>query len=153
MHNAEAHVTLRQPHCINKVATQNILLDRRKVYALLKENYIPHPQAIVVERDPATGALVGLGEDEFYEGDDYLQIGSRKISKPFVEKLIDAEDHNICLYSPGSGVASLFRKVGDTSSTFEPDRCHVRRDGSYMYEPFMKTRGTDIKVYTTKFHR
>mmetsp|Transcript_103871 Transcript_103871/g.294270 ORF Transcript_103871/g.294270 Transcript_103871/m.294270 type:complete len:1058 (+) Transcript_103871:42-3215(+) len=148
LHKAEAYVALRQPHCINDVAAQNILLDRRKVYALLKENYIPHPQAIVVERDPATGALVGLGEDEFYEADDYLQIGSQKICKPFVEKPIDAEDHNICLYYPGGGVKSLFRKVGDKSSDFEPHRCDVRRDGSYMYEPFMKTQGTDIKVYT-----
>ena len=29
-----------------------------------------------------------------------------------------------------------------------PDEHAVRREGSYIYEEFIKTEGTDIKVYT-----
>lgn len=40
----------------------------------------------------------------------------------------------------------MFRKVGDKSSEFMPDCNSVRQDGSYIYEDFMATEGTDVKV-------
>ena len=40
----------------------------------------------------------------------------------------------------------LFRKVGDRSSDFYPDINEVRRDGSYIYEEFIETQGTDVKM-------
>ena len=49
--------------------------------------------------------------------------------------------------SAGGGRKELFRKVGDRSSEFYPDRNQVRRDGSYVYEEFLTTEGTDVKVY------
>ena len=43
---------LRQPFCINDVAAQWALLDRRAVYAILRENGIPTPPGLVfVNRD------------------------------------------------------------------------------------------------------
>ncbi|XP_027923059.1 inositol hexakisphosphate and diphosphoinositol-pentakisphosphate kinase VIP2-like isoform X2 [Vigna unguiculata] len=39
-------------------------------------------------------------------------------------------------------------KVGNRSSEFHPDVRRVRREGSYIYEEFMPTGGTDVKVYT-----
>ena len=54
MHYAQAHayVQLRQPFCINDVAAQWALLDRRAVYAILRENGIPTPPGLVfVNRD------------------------------------------------------------------------------------------------------
>jgi len=145
------YVGLRRPYCINDLTAQRLLLDRRRVYALLQENKITCPNAIIIERDGESNDLVGYTPDQFVEGDDFLQLGDRKVSKPFVEKPINAEDHNVCIYYPssaGGGVKSLFRKVGDRSSNFDPNNSQVRRDGSYMYEPFMQTQGTDIKVYT-----
>ncbi|XP_062207057.1 inositol hexakisphosphate and diphosphoinositol-pentakisphosphate kinase VIP1-like isoform X3 [Phragmites australis] len=61
------------------------------------------------------------------------------------------DDHNIMIYYPssaGGGMKELFRKVGNRSSEFYPDVRKVRRDGSYIYEEFMPTGGTDVKVYT-----
>lgn len=68
-----------------------------------------------------------------------------------MEKPIDGDDHNIMIYYPsyaGGGMKELFRKVGNRSSEFYPDVRKVRRDGSYIYEEFMPTGGTDVKVYT-----
>jgi hypothetical protein len=39
-------------------------------------------------------------------------------------------------------------KVDNRSSEFHPGHNHVRRDGSYIYEGFLRTGGTDVKVYT-----
>lgn len=60
-----------------------------------------------------------------------------RFNKPFVEKPVSGEDHNICIYYPrnaGGGSQRLFRKVGDRSSQFYPDVHTVRRNGSYIYE-------------------
>jgi hypothetical protein len=39
-------------------------------------------------------------------------------------------------------------QVGNRASEFHPEIRRVRRDGSYLYEEFMPTGGTDVKVYT-----
>ncbi|KAK8672605.1 hypothetical protein V6N13_110970 [Hibiscus sabdariffa] len=39
-------------------------------------------------------------------------------------------------------------EVGNRSSEFHPEVRRVRREGSYIYEEFMPTGGTDVKVYT-----
>ena len=100
-------------------------------------------------------------------------------NKPFVEKPISAEDHNIYMYYPtsagrnniyitpftsqsfkgccygvnihfcaifaGGGSQRLFRKIGSRSSVYSSES-GVRKTGSYIYEDFMPTDGTDVKV-------
>lgn len=40
-------------------------------------------------------------------------------------------------------------QVGNKSAEYDPEHPGtVRRDGSYIYEEFIATSGTDIKVYT-----
>jgi inositol hexakisphosphate/diphosphoinositol-pentakisphosphate kinase len=50
----------------------------------------------------------------------------------------------------GGGVKRLFRKVNDKSSAYDADHPGtVRRGGgSFIYEEFLATGGTDVKVYT-----
>lgn len=43
-------------------------------------------------------------------------------------------------------VIKRFRQVGNRSSEFHPEVRRVRREGSYIYEEFMPTGGTDVKV-------
>jgi inositol-hexakisphosphate/diphosphoinositol-pentakisphosphate 1-kinase len=42
----------------------------------------------------------------------------------------------------------LFRKIGNRSSEFYPNISEVRRVGSYIYEEFVETQGTDVKMYS-----
>lgn len=69
---------------------------------------------------------------------------------------MSGEDHNVCIYYPhtgGGGMKRLFRKIGNAASEYcEPKDgevyIRVRSDASYLYEDFMHTGGTDVKVYT-----
>lgn len=146
---AEKYVNLRQPFVINDVSKQKFLRDRRKVYAILKDAEIPLPFHIVVSRDDL---LPGEDPDGFLETADYVEMNGVRICKPFVEKPVSGDNHNINIYYPqqkGGGVKCLFRKYNNRSAEYLPNHPgNVRRDGSYIYEEFLTTGGTDVKVYT-----
>ncbi|GAX74145.1 hypothetical protein CEUSTIGMA_g1594.t1 [Chlamydomonas eustigma] len=146
----QKYVQLRHPFSVNDLQMQELLLDRRHVYKTLMENSIPCPSHIVVSRDCLPSNV--SDPPGFVEDHDYVEMNGKRIYKPFVEKPVSGEDHNIYIYYPssmGGGVKRLFRKVDDKSSTY--DQYHsgnVRREGSYMYEEFLTTGGTDVKIYT-----
>ena len=71
--------------------------------------------------------------------------------------------NQICFRNTGGGCKKLFRKLANRSSEYYSDInrvgqeiceirliivCQIRRDGVYLYEEFLPTLGTDIKVYT-----
>jgi len=52
------------------------------------------------------------------EADDFIEVNSAVFQKPFVEKPVNAEDHNVYIYFPtsaGGGSQRLFRKASFTS--------------------------------------
>ncbi|CAD6229623.1 unnamed protein product [Miscanthus lutarioriparius] len=146
LEKAEKYAALRRPFLVNELAPQYLLHDRSKVYQQLKLYGVPVPTYAVVRREYPNQEL-----SYFVEEDDFIEIHGKRFCKPFVEKPIDGDDHNIMIYYPslaGGGMKELFRKVGNRSSEFYPYVRKVRRDGSYIYEEFMPTGGTDVKVYT-----
>lgn len=146
LEKAEKYAALRRPFLVNELDPQYLLHDRSKVYEHLKLFGVPVPTYAVVRREYPNQEL-----KYFVEQDDFIEIHGKRFYKPFVEKPIDGDDHNIMIYYPssaGGGMKELFRKVGNRSSEFYPDVRKVRRDGSYIYEEFMPTGGTDVKVYT-----
>lgn len=144
---ARQYVALRKPVVVNDLDTQHLLMDRREVYRVLREHGVPTPRHVVLSRDGYNGAP----EPVVVEGDDFIEVNGERIAKPFVEKPVDGEDHNINIYYPlsaGGGCKRLFRKVGNRSSEYDGRVNHVRQGGSFIYEEFLSTQGTDVKVYT-----
>jgi len=174
LEKAKEYVNIHKPFVINDLNMQQTLMDRRRVYDLLEQSGIDVPRHAYMNRDgyKSTDSSTvnkddGMNElendkdpledyeeessDELIEYDDHIEINGVTIHKPFVEKPVDADDHNIAIYYPqsaGGGCKKLFRKVGNRSSEFYPDINEVRRDGSYIYEEFVETQGTDVKMYT-----
>ncbi|KAL3318692.1 Inositol hexakisphosphate and diphosphoinositol-pentakisphosphate kinase 1 [Cichlidogyrus casuarinus] len=120
-------------------------MNRKQVYEVLKRENISVPRFATVERGP------GLPEPTIIEHEDAIEIEGVLFQKPFVEKPLSAEEHDINIYFPssaGGGSQHLFRKVGNLSSKYNIKFSKIRRDRSYIYEEFMATDGTDVKVYT-----
>ena len=126
---AQSYATLREPFVVNDLETQWDLLDRRVVYKTLQDNDIPVPPHIVVNRnDPVTRGVMPSHDavreaPHFVEAEDYVENDGVRVSKPFVEKPANAENHNICIYYPhtvGGGYKALFRKIGNQASKYYP---------------------------------
>ncbi|XP_074668936.1 inositol hexakisphosphate and diphosphoinositol-pentakisphosphate kinase 2 isoform X9 [Strix aluco] len=142
---AVAYAKLRNPFIINDLNMQYHIQDRREVYGILKAEGILLPRYAILNRDPNNPQECSL-----IEGEDHVEVNGEIFQKPFVEKPVSAEDHNVYIYYPtsaGGGSQRLFRKIGSRSSVYSPESS-VRKTGSYIYEEFMPTDGTDVKVYT-----
>uniref|UniRef100_A0A665VUD2 Inositol hexakisphosphate and diphosphoinositol-pentakisphosphate kinase n=1 Tax=Echeneis naucrates TaxID=173247 RepID=A0A665VUD2_ECHNA len=142
---AVSYAKVRNPLLINDLNMQYYIQDRREVYRILQEEGIDLPRYAVLNRDPDKP-----DECNLVEGEDHVEVNGEIFQKPFVEKPVCAEDHNVYIYYPttaGGGSQRLFRKIGSRSSVYSPESC-VRKTGSYIYEEFMPTDGTDVKVYT-----
>ncbi|URE18200.1 acid phosphatase, partial [Musa troglodytarum] len=146
LQKVKTYVALRKPFLVNELEPQHLLHDRTKVYERLEMYGIPIPNYALVNREYPYQEL-----DYFVEHEDFVEILGKRFQKPFVEKPIDGDNHSIMIYYPssaGGGMKELFRKVGNRSSEFHPEVRRVRRESSYIYEEFMPTGGTDVKVYT-----
>ncbi|CAF0929451.1 unnamed protein product, partial [Didymodactylos carnosus] len=113
-----------------------------QVHEILKDAGIPQPRYGFIQRP--------LTELNASEQDDQIEINGEVFHKPFVEKPVSAENHEVYIYFPssaGGGSQRLFRKIGSRSSVYTVENT-IRTDGSYVYEEFMPTDGTDVKVYT-----
>ncbi|KAK3878140.1 hypothetical protein Pcinc_017202 [Petrolisthes cinctipes] len=145
LEKAQAYTDLIKPYIINDLDMQYDLQDRRVVYNTLQREGIELPRFAILDRDSKDPS-----KRELIEGEDHVEVNGVTFNKPFVEKPVSAEDHNIYIYYPtsaGGGSQRLFRKIGSRSSVYSPES-RVRKTGSYIYEDFMPTDGTDVKVYT-----
>lgn len=180
---AIAYVKARRPFCVNDVPMQQILWDRRICLRILDKINVPTPRRIEVNRDggprvmtqdlarllkDTAGIIVQGPEDgekllhptpksvELLDDGDTLSVDGVYLKKPFVEKPVSGEDHNICIYYPksmGGGARKLFRKIGNKSSEMVEGltvpRAILEEGSSYVYEQFMRVdNAEDVKAYT-----
>ncbi|GAA5983456.1 hypothetical protein JCM10908_000292 [Rhodotorula pacifica] len=166
---AIAYVELRKPVCVNDLPLQKIFWDRRVVLQILDKIGVPTPARLECNRDGGPQLDKGIADqiqqslgvrvdkprptsDFSMEDDDTIVVDGNKMHKPFVEKPVSGENHNVNIYFPkskGGGARRLFRKVGNQSSAHEPDMVVPRTDASYIYEQFVDVENAeDIKVYT-----
>jgi len=134
LEKAVAYVKARKPFCVNDVPLQKMLWDRRLCMRLLDRIGVPSPQRIEVNRDGGPNLLTpqlckhirevsGITFEpadseseraasapprkvELLDGGDILSVDGALIKKPFVEKPISGEDHNIIIYFPSSAGAA-----------------------------------------------
>ncbi|KAI8068198.1 histidine phosphatase superfamily-domain-containing protein [Gongronella butleri] len=173
LNKAIDYVKLRKPYLVNDVCMQSLLWDRRIVLSVLDAIGVPTPPRLVVTRDGgpkfhadaarAFKELNGMDLDRIvakYSSNstvveatrEYIYADGTTLAKPFIEKPVDGENHNINIYYPeslGGGGRRLFRKVGKKWSEKDENLEFPSEQGSYIYEQLMLTENAeDIKVYT-----
>ena len=181
---AISYQRLRKPFCINDLPMQKILWDRRICLRILDSMGVPTPKRVEVNRDGGprleskelathvysfSGVKLEGSDDgtgggtpitqrvELVNYGDTLVVDGVALNKPFVEKPISGEDHNIHIYFPqeykGGGGRRLFRKIGNKSSEWDANltvpRSLTEGGSSYLYEQFLHVdNAEDIKAYT-----
>lgn len=108
---------------------QALLWDRRLVGAILDHLHVPVPRRLEVSRDGGPrvdeelqmlvqdklglklGGLVVCPEVRLREDGNAIIVDDQVMEKPFVEKPVSGEDHNVYIYFRGGGGRRLFRKV------------------------------------------
>ncbi|KAL3470691.1 histidine phosphatase superfamily-domain-containing protein [Aspergillus californicus] len=182
---AVAYAKLRKPFCVNDLPMQKVLWDRRLCLRILDHMSVPTPRRIEVNRDggptlesselaqhmykltgvkldgPADGTGGGALRTKtvsISDDGDTLIVDGKAFRKPFVEKPVNGEDHNIHIYFPndqqyGGGGRRLFRKVGNKSSEYDPKlatpRSVTEKSSSFIYEQFLRVdNAEDVKAYT-----
>jgi len=126
---ALSYVKLRKPFCINDLPPQALLWDRRLVGAVLDHLKVPMPTRLEVSRDGGPkvekdladlleqrlGIVVGgpsvTPEVTLRADGNAIIVDGKVMEKPFVEKPVSGEDHNVYIYFRGGGGRRLFRKV------------------------------------------
>jgi inositol hexakisphosphate/diphosphoinositol-pentakisphosphate kinase len=186
---AIAYVKLRKPFVVNDLSMQKVLWDRRLCLRILDKMGVPTPKRIEVNRDggprlesaelaahmkAVNGVVLEGPEDgtgggarttlkvELSDDGDTLLVDGKPIKKPFVEKPVSGEDHNVIIYFPKDheaedgqrgGARRLFRKIGNKSSDYDPKliipRSITEENSSYVYEQFLRVENAeDVKAYT-----
>ncbi|KAI0774138.1 histidine phosphatase superfamily-domain-containing protein [Fomes fomentarius] len=157
---AISYVKLRNPYCINDLPPQALLWDRRLVGAVLDHLGVPTPRRLEASRDGgpkvdeelralmkkkigiSLGGFQVTPEVTLSKDGNAIIIDGHAMEKPFVEKPVSGEDHNVYIYFRGA-------EVGNKSSESDPHLNFPRTDGSYIYEKFVDVDNSeDIKVYT-----
>ncbi|KAI9832736.1 MAG: hypothetical protein M1826_001295 [Phylliscum demangeonii] len=180
---AIAYAKLRQPFCVNDLSMQTVLWDRRLCLRILDRIHVPTARRLEVNRDggpkiasaelaqrlrakiqlklggPENGTGGGDAKPsrvELLDDGETLSVDGVRLRKPFVEKPVSGEDHNLRIYfskAQGGGGRKLFRKIGNKSSEVDPSigipRAITDQGSSYVYEELLRTDNSeDVKAYT-----
>jgi len=146
LEKAIEYVNLRKPFCVNDLPSQKLLWDRRLVHRVLASLGVPTPLRIEVSRDDGPRVAESLREKYLKKlgvdlnkpsptpnvqmiDEDTMSANGHILKKPFVEKPVNGEDHNINIYyhsKQGGGGRRLFRKASSPLPHHRPSRLSLR---------------------------
>lgn len=146
------YVELRKPICVNDLPLQKVFWDRRVVLQILDKIDVPTPKRLECNRDggpqidksiaDTIQQTLGVRVDKprpaselTMKDDDTIVVDGKSMTKPFVEKPVSGEDHNVNIYfakKKGGGARRLFRKVSGegTSPVRDCTDMHTRRSAT-----------------------
>ncbi|KAF2232490.1 hypothetical protein EV356DRAFT_525188 [Viridothelium virens] len=177
---AIAYASLRKPFCVNDIPMQTVLWDRRICLKILDRLNVRTPERVEISRDGGptlpspelaqhlfrkTGVKLEGPEDgtgggapppkkvELIDNENAISVDGIVLQKPFVEKPVSGEDHNIHIYYRDGTGRRLFRKINNKSSERDDSlsipRSITEEGSSYIYEQFLQSaRSEDVKAYT-----
>ena len=177
---AIAYASLRKPFCVNDLPMQTVLWDRRICLKILDRLKVRTPARVEVNRDggprlpspelaqhllkktgvklegpdDGTGGGTALPTNvELLDDGKAISVDGVVLRKPFVEKPVSGEDHNIHIYYQDGTGRRLFRKINNKSSekddTLSIPRSITEEGSSYIYEQFLQSaHSEDVKAYT-----
>ena len=141
---AASYVELRKPFCVNDLPMQALLWDRRIVGYMLDHLGVPTPRRVEASRDGGPNIPDSLREQignrlgtkfptsvppaevRLREDGNAIIINGVTIEKPFVEKPVSGEDHDVYVYfRDGKGGRKLFRKVTSVLGFVYPLPSHL----------------------------
>ena len=133
------------PILVNDPERHKWIFNRGKIYEVCDEFQIPSPKHIIVD----------TSKENVTEELDYIEYRGVRLDKPFVEKPLDSERHDIrIMYNSrdGGGCTQIFRRVfeedGKAKNSERNDNGKIRRDGVFVFEEFIVQKDpVDIKVY------
>ncbi|KAJ5068707.1 inositol hexakisphosphate and diphosphoinositol-pentakisphosphate kinase [Anaeramoeba ignava] len=146
LEKVQQYIQLTSCWSVNDMNFQNVLFDRMSIYSRLTKIGVKTPKYLVINTKDSK---------ELIEKENYIEYKDKRIYKPFVEKPVSSEDHNIWIYhskEQGGGSTKLFRKSERSAncerSSERSKNSQIRKNGTYLYEEFINPENLfDIKVY------
>uniref|UniRef100_H3ASV2 Inositol hexakisphosphate and diphosphoinositol-pentakisphosphate kinase n=1 Tax=Latimeria chalumnae TaxID=7897 RepID=H3ASV2_LATCH len=143
---AAAYVKLRNPLLINDLNMQYFIQDRHFIYIGTQKTDSNCKQRSNIIRHPIYPEICCLA---LPQGNEKVQIETEFFPRAHRLYPIQYRVHDFfffkCTARPLD--SDNMEKIGSRSSVYSPESS-VRKTGSYIYEEFMATDGTDVKVYT-----
>ena len=140
------YIKLNNPFLINDLELSETLENRSTIFHHLEKLNIPMPKFVTCSRDLENSETDNSGHSSILEEfGDRIIVNGVVLYKPFVEKPLETDKHDVVIYYKNGGSLVISRsKSGIQTKTSENSA--VRRSGNYHYEEYLEN-GQEVKVY------
>ena len=123
------YINLVRPFVINDLNLSETLENRSTIYNYLQKLNIPTPKFVTCDRN--------RNNVNFLEFDDRIIVNGVILNKPFVEKPLETDQHDVVIYYKNGGSFIMTRDKIKGLQTKSSENSKVRRNGSFHYEEYL----------------